>query len=1242
MDTVSSINILRAQFLRICPEKDQMSRLMKPYIPIDGEEAVLNYGSDTFDNVDSKIADIYKNPDGTSILGELESPPISKNFMDSYATIAKARMKKNAEERNYVSRSDTMRFGHEKLEETEIPEVSNIAAKDGKFSTPERDNQLIDNANINDHDNHTMKRDSISTSILTDELNDNTVYDHPTDKKKENKKSGLPFVRIFKSKRDGSSSDSRKQGHTGSSSGKKNNATSNSRSSSNNNNNNNHNNINGNNLSVSNKSSRTFENSSRKSPQTLKVNQGHVRRRSKYSMNFDYDENLDEEEEDEDEDEEGADIHSKFFRLESGSTNASESHSKAEHISSKNASIANGNGSRLLNSAQFYNNNGNSSNAGTTNSKHGNEKANNQGINKSKQNGGQSVAQKGGPLELGKSLSSINGSVLTTDPTVESKAAKSVSGNELKSLHGDDDVISDIDSFIEAQNLEEIDFDTENNGLNKIISDESNRDIPSINEIDTERTSLAADDVSSSDASSYGKSLLGSDYSADDLIKPDVSSLDSNSIIGPVEMQTHTIPSNSIPMSLTGYGLYHGADESTINNVFNKAVQNLKNPASSSGKKERLPSAFYDSTANSTTNNGFLDNGVMSKSKTAHVRSVSNSSDPTKYNKYDNRQFKRESTGQKCNSNTNSSTDQLMKTKRMDGLQIEKKTDFEAPRDAKSQLSYLFQKKKQNAGNPLNALDYFSFVSGSKVQKSDSMALEVYIQSSKKYKKVPFSIDVRKSSTVFEVIGYILYSYCNDFKPPNFDEDGIGSPKASDPNAFSLSIVDEDGEPFEDNFGRLDRKSEIQTVSDNEVVLCDVSEQERKSNIQSTPLPYDINGDVIDGMQSGGISRSSSISKSEKINQLSFYKPIVQSTEDLENTDGTKTIPVTVYLYPNLNPKFNFTIITVNVTSKINDILVKYCKMKNLDPNEYLLKVADKMETYDLNDTVLKLDGSTAVELISKKEAREKKMEKLKADPTIPVLPTIQSSDTTPLTLEPSTSYFKAKPDEKYKSMKSGSKSKKGSSKYKLGLAKQSSFTSSNSVGAGAGTGSNHNSNSSGGNIIANGTSTLFKSKNSSKSSLHGPLQFYHLNRSQSNMDNRASYSKSVGTSDISTSNVGANNFQDLFSGAYHRYRVWRRQQMSFINKHERTLALDGDYIYIVPPEGRMHWHENIKTKSLHISQVVLVKKSKSAPENFKIYVRRGHDDIKRYYFEASSPQECTEIVTRLQNLMSAYKMNVK
>lgn len=64
----------------------------------------------------------------------------------------------------------------------------------------------------------------------------------------------------------------------------------------------------------------------------------------------------------------------------------------------------------------------------------------------------------------------------------------------------------------------------------------------------------------------------------------------------------------------------------------------------------------------------------------------------------------------------------------------------------------------------------------------------------------------------------------------------------SNPNNFSLKIVDEDGEPFEDNFGKLDRKSTIQSISDSEVVLCKVDDAEKSQNEIETPLPFETGG----------------------------------------------------------------------------------------------------------------------------------------------------------------------------------------------------------------------------------------------------------------------------------------------------------------------------------------------------------------------------------------------------------------
>lgn len=174
----------------------------------------------------------------------------------------------------------------------------------------------------------------------------------------------------------------------------------------------------------------------------------------------------------------------------------------------------------------------------------------------------------------------VNGAVQGLDGA----AVNSVSANELKSVHSADDAISDLDSFIEAQNLEEMDFDAAGSDINKIVSNDSQRETHISDENGTSRLSLADDMNSISDASSYGKSLLGSDYSADELIKQDASTLDSASLMAATDMQTHTIPSNSIPMSIDKFGLYEGVDDSTINNVFGKAVQNLKTESSTEKK----------------------------------------------------------------------------------------------------------------------------------------------------------------------------------------------------------------------------------------------------------------------------------------------------------------------------------------------------------------------------------------------------------------------------------------------------------------------------------------------------------------------------------------------------------------------------------------------------------------------------------------------------------------------------------
>lgn len=884
--------------------------------------------------------------------------------------------------------------------------------------------------------------------------------------------------------------------------------------------------------------------------------------------------------------------------------------------------------------------------------------------------------------------------------------AKSVSV-EILSYHDDNKMatsnddqeefeITDIDSYINEHDLDRLDLLTTNeedkNDLFKKINNQNQTNKNGFNEqlglitsntfsVNDDDDDDDEDDVLLSDESSYGKSLLGSDFSQDYSLRHDNLTYMSTSLSISSALPRNTISSHSIPLSLEGYGVFKPfEDDSSINHEFDKAVVNLKTNKQQHSLKGRKSStiSLRESLSRSIPNRRLSSLSIPntryktnmkhrmrsassisndrqrlnSNSELALAKDLEKDNNNNKHKKINNKKNNRKNdkTAEK-NKNDNTSNDTLSNTNSKGLSQvsiqslitkknesrdvldnIQKITDFPKPNEHISHLSSLFKKKKEKT-DLSEILEYFNFVSGDKVPKNESMQLFVYIQPSKKYKKKEFHTSVRKSATIFEVIGYILYLYTTQFKPFNFDEDGLPMKTIIDPNNFNLKIVDEDGEPFEDNFGKLNRNDPMHSVSDNEVVLCLATNNEIDKNELETPLPYNLeNGETTTNTH---MNLSKNLTAQDNtLNQLSFYKSMVKTADDADDyNDKSKVIEVTVFMYPNTNPKFNHTNIKVLITSNMNDILVKYCRLKDMDPNEYCLKVLDKKLIYDLNDTVLRLDGDFKVEIIPKNKARELRLEKLKINKDRkPMLPTIQSNGLTPLTLEPDL-YLKAGKNNNNTSNNANTNGNtKSNSTDNIANRQPGSRSRSNRSNTKS---SKLNSikpfgySSSGNSFSGN---SFFKNKNSSKSSLHGGTGNLFHNSNLSN--NELEY--------IQDGHVVSNNYQDLFSGAYHKYKVWRRQQMSLINKHERTLALDGDYVYIVPPEGKMHWHENVKTKSFHINQVVLVKKSKKIPENFKIYVQRGPDDLKRYFFEAVSAQECTEIVSRIHNLMTAYRMNRK
>ncbi|KAF1942865.1 hypothetical protein EJ02DRAFT_421830 [Clathrospora elynae] len=118
-------------------------------------------------------------------------------------------------------------------------------------------------------------------------------------------------------------------------------------------------------------------------------------------------------------------------------------------------------------------------------------------------------------------------------------------------------------------------------------------------------------------------------------------------------------------------------------------------------------------------------------------------------------------------------------------------------------------------------------------------------------------------------------------------------------------------------------------------------------------------------------------------------------------------------------------------------------------------------------------------------------------------------------------------------------------------------------------------------------------------------------------------------------------------TGYYRRYAVLRKMPMSFVSSTSRILALDNEYIHIMPGESKTGaraggaWVEGQgKTTTIHFSSVVGSKVSKKHPKMFRVIVFKERE-TKRYDFEASSTDEAVEIVREIKRGVERFQEGI-
>lgn len=116
-------------------------------------------------------------------------------------------------------------------------------------------------------------------------------------------------------------------------------------------------------------------------------------------------------------------------------------------------------------------------------------------------------------------------------------------------------------------------------------------------------------------------------------------------------------------------------------------------------------------------------------------------------------------------------------------------------------------------------------------------------------------------------------------------------------------------------------------------------------------------------------------------------------------------------------------------------------------------------------------------------------------------------------------------------------------------------------------------------------------------------------------------------------------------TATYKRYLVTRKQPMSFSSSSTRILALDGEYMHIMPANlekasgtaalgaANNNFLEagSGKTTTVHFSSVVGSKVSRRHPRMFRVVVYKERE-AKRYDFEARSVEEAAEIVGEIRH----------
>lgn len=538
----------------------------------------------------------------------------------------------------------------------------------------------------------------------------------------------------------------------------------------------------------------------------------------------------------------------------------------------------------------------------------------------------------------------------------------------------------------------------------------------------------------------------------------------------------------------------------------------------------------------------------------------------------------------------------------------------------KSNLSALIDLKFKNTD--INPLEYFAFAASD--GGNHKTEINIFVPpSNKPIRKVTVNDNIAISSC----IGYILLCLyqISQFK----NEYGT---KYMNPNLWRLELVDEDGENY-GSFGILDRTRILRTYNNpKELALCQVTDkQEMLRNEKQSALPLEFKQALID------LEKSSKNDESASAYSVELSKSEIDNKVELKiifNLLGAK--------YTSHNNRIIDFFIPIQAT--VGDLLRDVCNEHRLDPTKFCFREVqfqergkDKLSNIQLGGLKMMNSLSTNLNqgiLLATKSLKD-------SDSIL---------DLTSNTLE---LISKNNPDIQSNVVSLSDPSHLGITPSELTLTTPTLILPAKQLEE-----------------KANKTDKKDKKYNG------------HMSKSKST-------TKSI------KNTIRSNNYLDnILAGKnpelptnintiYFKWTVWRRKH-TLINKIEKSLIIDGDYIHLAPSDiivsnknqmdnpflnnpsqtnAHLHHlhHYNysnyytslmMKTSSFHVTQIIKLKRyvNSKNPNHFKIVINKQLDNPnpntkdskikKKYDLEAVNSSECEEIIQKINWVLQVYKMS--